>query len=447
MTADSPRPRGRPRQPKVARPPRYPSLPFQATRDRLAAELRRAARGETPAPPVQDLASVATTGLVSVERAVVGPLGKAFRFNLTPDQVATAATLLAKRAQHNIKGLAANSRRTRAADWLTWLAFCAHYDRVVLPASFDDLAQFIHELIAAERKKATIEHLLWSITNVHLRHDLADPMGSLLAGDFWRDRIREDLDGEQAQAEPLRLGLLNRLVVALTAVPAGHRRVQPRLRPFVMAAQARRRLRDTAMLHVAYDLLTRSIELVGLEWGRLTTSPDGSGLYRFGKTKTDQTGKGTEQYLRPETMQALERWREVSPLGGYVFHPVSDDVDLPLALAEGEKELEAWEARVQRGRAMELRKLTQREVGSVFRRACVAAGVALERTWLSGHSARVGATQDMAAAGMSIAEMMIAGRWASERMPVHYAGKINAAQSGKKRFRKIEALEPDGDSE
>src|SRR6185312_2556157 len=123
MHADSPRPRGRPPKPKVARPPRYPPLPFQATRDRLAAELRRAARGEATAPPVQDLASVATTGVVSVERAIVGPLGKAFRFNLTPDQVANAATLMDKRAQHNIKGLAANSRRTRASDWLTWLAF------------------------------------------------------------------------------------------------------------------------------------------------------------------------------------------------------------------------------------------------------------------------------------------------------------------------------------
>lgn len=443
MDAEKPRSRGRPPKTKVPRPPRYPPLPFQATRDHLAAELRRAVRGEAPVPPVQDLASVATTGVVSVERAIVGPLGKAFRFNLTADQVATAAALMDKRSQHNIKGLAVNSRRTRASDWLTWLAFCAHYDRVVLPASFDDLAQFIHELIAADRKKATIEHLLWSIGNVHLRHDLPDPMAGLLAGDFWRDRVREDLHGEQAQAAPLRKELLDRLIAALATAPTRHRRVQPRLQACVVDAQRRRRLRDTAMLHVAYDLLTRASELVGLEWGRLTRDRDGSGLYRFGKTKTDQKGKGTEQYLRPETMQALDHWRNDSPVGGYVFHAVSDDLNLPLAAAKDDDEREAWEARVERGRAAEGRKLTQREVGTVFRRACLAAGVGLGDTWLSGHSARVGAAQDMAAAGLSTAELQIAGRWASERMPVHYAAKVKAAQSGKRRFRKIKELPTD----
>ena len=389
---------------------------------------------------MQALADVATTGVAQVERAIAGPFGKAFRFDLSSVQVAAAAAAQDQRAQHGIKGLAANSLRTRASDWLTWLAFCAHYDRVVLPASFDDLAQFIRELIAAGRKKATIEHILWSIANVHTRHRLTDPMANPDAADFWRDRVREDLHGEQAQAAPLRKALLDRLVEALAAEAAPHRRVQPRLRHCAVAAQQRRRLRDIAMLHVAYDLLTRSSELVSMEWARLTLARDGSGLYRFGKTKTDQVGKGTQQYLRPETMQALVRWQAHSPIGGYLFHPVSDDLDLPLADAETDSERAAWEARVRRGQALELRKLTKREVGTVFRRACAAAGVPLEQTWLSGHSARVGAAQDMAAAGLSTAEMQIAGRWASERMPVHYAAQVKAAQTGKRRFKKIDQL-------
>lgn len=445
MDAEKPRSRGRPPKTKVPRPPRYPPLPFQATRDRLAAELRRAARGEAPVPPVHDLASVATTGVVSVERAIVGPLGKVFRFNLTADQVATAAALMATRSQHNIKGLAANSRRTRASDWLTWLAFCAHYDRVVLPASFDDLAQFIHELIAADRKKATIEHLLWSIGNVHLRHDLPDPMASLLAGDFWRDRVREDLHGEQHQAAPLRKALLRRLVAALADVPAETRRVQPRLRNCAIAAQQRRRLRDIAMLHVAYDLLTRASELVGLEWGRLSSGRKGSGIYRFGKTKTDQLGTGTEQYLRPETMRALLAWRGQSPIGGYIFHPVSDDLGMPMDKADSDTERAAWAERARRGRAMELRKLTQREVGQVFRRACDAAGVPPDRTWLSGHSARVGAAQDMAAAGLTTLQIQKEGRWKSERMPLHYAARQRAAEAGETRHAQVDGLEPDTD--
>lgn len=128
-----------------------------------------------------------------------------------------------------------------------------------------------------------------------------------------------------------------------------------------------------------------------------------------------------------------------------LFHPVSDDLFLALDEAKGDTELEAWTSRKERAQTMEVRKLTQHEVGSVFRRACVAAGVALEDTWLSGHSGRVGTAQDMAASGMSTVEIQIAGHWVNERMPKRYAEKIEAAQSGEKRFRKVEALEPDGD--
>lgn len=443
MPTDAPPRRGpgRPRKPKPQPSPRNPPLPFQATRDRLAAQLGRGRKTKAAAPaPAKALADVATQGLVTIERAIIGPLGHPFRFDLTPEQLARAAEAHAKRAEHQIKGLAANSLRTRASDWLTWLAFCAHYDRVVLPASFDDLAQFIHELIGAQRQKATIEHILWSIGSVHTRHRLPDPMADPDAADFWRDRVREDLHDEQAQAQPLRKKLLKQLVSALDTTPARPRRVQPRLRARALAAQQRRRLRDVAMLHVAYDLLTRASELVSLEWCRLTRKRNGSGIYRFGKTKTDQSGKGTDQYLTRETMAALDRWQAVSPVGGYMFHPVSDDLELPLDAAVNDKERQAWAERAARGRAQELLPLTPRQVGTVFRRACAVAGVPLDETWLSGHSARVGAAQDMAAAGMSPVEMQIAGRWANGRMPAHYASQINAEQAGKRRHSMVDGL-------
>jgi hypothetical protein len=49
---------------------------------------------------------------------------------------------------------------------------------------------------------------------------------------------------------------------------------------------------------------------------------------------------------------------------------------------------------------------------------------------VSGHSARVGAAQDLAGLDIDLAAITQAGGWKSTRMPLRYAEKINAARSG-----------------
>jgi hypothetical protein len=49
---------------------------------------------------------------------------------------------------------------------------------------------------------------------------------------------------------------------------------------------------------------------------------------------------------------------------------------------------------------------------------------------ISGHSTRVGATQDLAALDIDLAVITQAGGWKSPRMPLQYAEKINAGRSG-----------------
>ena len=49
---------------------------------------------------------------------------------------------------------------------------------------------------------------------------------------------------------------------------------------------------------------------------------------------------------------------------------------------------------------------------------------------VSGHSTRVGATQDLAALDIDLAAITQAGGWKSTRMPLQYAEKINVARSG-----------------
>jgi integrase len=49
---------------------------------------------------------------------------------------------------------------------------------------------------------------------------------------------------------------------------------------------------------------------------------------------------------------------------------------------------------------------------------------------VSGHSTRVGATQDLASLDIDLAAITQAGGWKSTRMPLQYAERINSARSG-----------------
>jgi len=427
----------------MPRRPALPVLPFQATRDRLAAQVRD--KVTTPAAghdwqALADLANVAGGGLIAVAHAVTGPLGLPFRFALSDGQLASAAAYVTQQQRHATHGLAPSSRRTRAADWLTWLAFCAHYDRVVLPATFADVREFLDQLVAAGRKKATLEHIVWSLADIHRRHGCPNPMDSAIARDYWKDLVREQVDGEQVQAAPLTLNALEHLVTALQAPSSALRRIAPRQRSLAIDAQRRRRLRDIALLHVAYDLLMRASELVAMRWERLEPSSRGGGTYRFGRTKTDQAGVGRTLYLRAESMVALQAWQDASPLGEHVFHAVAEDIFLDPATAASAAEAARWSARRDAARARETRPLSTREIGNIFRRAALLGGFDPQTLWLSGHSARVGAAQDMVRAGSTTAQVQVAGRWSSERMPIRYAERVLAEDAGLDRFTRLAAL-------
>ena len=70
-------------------------------------------------------------------------------------------------------------------------------------------------------------------------------------------------------------------------------------------------------------------------------------------------------------------------------------------------------------------------VAEIFKR--VAGFVGMEPkdvAQVSGHSVRVGATQDLLALNLDLASVMQAGRWKSNRMPMRYGEHVLAARGG-----------------
>jgi hypothetical protein len=83
--------------------------------------------------------------------------------------------------------------------------------------------------------------------------------------------------------------------------------------------------------------------------------------------------------------------------------------------------------------------LTAQNVSAVLRK--VGKWIGLEREeWerVSGHSARVGAAQDLLALNIDVASVMQAGRWKDTRMPMRYAEKVLASRGAMARAAKAQ---------
>jgi integrase len=161
------------------------------------------------------------------------------------------------------------------------------------------------------------------------------------------------------------------------------------------------------MLCVAYETLARRGELVALEVRDIDFHPDGTAQALIRRGKTDAEGQGRVAYLSRETVRWLKVWLEHAQITEEaVFRRLVGQTQVGGSLNPG-------------------------SIAPIFKRVAQWIGMP-ERTVgrISGHSTRVGATQDLAALDIDLAAITHAGGWRSTRMPLQYAEKINAARSG-----------------
>jgi hypothetical protein len=78
-------------------------------------------------------------------------------------------------------------------------------------------------------------------------------------------------------------------------------------------------------------------------------------------------------------------------------------------------------------------------IAQTFKRVAEFVGMTEEgRRQVSGHSIRVGATQDMLALNIDLASVMQAGRWKTTVMPMRYGEEIQAGRGGMARTAKAQ---------
>jgi len=146
---------------------------------------------------------------------------------------------------------------------------------------------------------------------------------------------------------------------------------------------------------------------VALEVRDIDFHPNGTGQALIRRGKTDAEGQGRVAYLSRTTVRWLKVWLEHAGVEeGAVFRRLVGKDHIGGALNPG-------------------------SIALIFKRVAQWIGMpARYVAAISGHSIRVGATQDLAALDIDLAAITQAGGWKSPRMPLQYAEKINAARSG-----------------
>jgi integrase len=288
---------------------------------------------------------------------------------------------------------AKNTQRAWRADWRVFLEHCARVNATPLPAAAETVREFLlamHPLDAppdasptARRAPATLRRYIATITRIHRAAKLEDPCSSEAVKLAMRT-IARAAGTRQRQARPFGWTALETFLK--------------------LECRSLRDVRDRALVAMAYDTLARTDELVRVDAEHITRDDDGAGTLLIERSKTDQEAEGHDVYLSPATILYIEAWRTAARIhSGPLWRIVRGKDQVP----EG--------------------RLSSAAIAASIKRAALKLGlVANSGPHFSGHSTRVGATQDMLAAGVSPAAVMQAGRWSDARMPARYGARLAA---------------------
>ena len=279
----------------------------------------------------------------------------------------------------------ANTQRAVKADLEVYAAWCGERGVAALPAVPATVAAFV-DAMAAVRAPATVRRYVASIAAAHAalghRGTVRGPAVRLALKRMHRRRGRR-----QKQARGLTWGLRERLLAA-----AGDRPIDARNR---------------ALVAVAYDALLRRSELAELQVTDVVEEIQGDATLIVRRSKTDPEGWGAAVYLAPDTVALVREWRARSGVeSGRLFRSVS------------------------KGGVLGAR-LHPSQIPRIFKQMADRAGLPPDIVaGLSGHSARVGAAQDMVASGIELPAILQAGRWKTTVMVNRYGERLLARRSG-----------------
>lgn len=277
-----------------------------------------------------------------------------------------------------------NTQRAQRADGAVFQGFCERVGLEFFPAAPMTIRAFIEDCVKVGKKPATVRRYVATIARAHLAAGLTSPCAS----------------------EPVRLALKEMGQKTSSrqrqALALGWKEIKEFIET---AGDGLRADRERALLCVAYDTMARRSELVALNLEEASFMPNGSGTVLIRRSKTDREGQGATAYLSRETVKWLRAWLD----------------------SAGVREGAIFRRLVSQNRVGE--RLHADIIADIYKRVARWIQMPAKQVALvSGHSIRIGATQDLLALNIDLASVMQAGRWKSTAMPMRYGEEVLAGR-------------------
>ncbi|MCG7928930.1 MAG: tyrosine-type recombinase/integrase [Candidatus Thiodiazotropha lotti] len=277
------------------------------------------------------------------------------------------------------------SYRALCGDLRLFLDWCRARGLPTLPASPRTVGAFLTDQ-AEIKARSTVRRYLASIARAHKVAGLDSPVAHEDVTLVYERHYRDDTS-EPRQSEGLRWEILSTGLASL--------------------GEGARAVRDNALLRVMYDCLLRASEVRSLTLEGLSRDSNGYRLrvIRSKKRSKAQQGVVKTKFVHETTAAAIEAWCALAGITqGAIFRGVAKSGQI----------LEA--------------PISTKGVNRAVQRVAKAAGV--DPRGFSGHACRIGACQDLLAAGIDIGRVMLAGDWERPEMPAYYGRKLTPDQSG-----------------
>ncbi|MFN3018585.1 tyrosine-type recombinase/integrase [Vibrio coralliilyticus] len=294
----------------------------------------------------------------------------------------------------------ATLQRLRNA-WNVFVRWCIQQGIPALPARHQDVERYLIER-CNELHRNTLKVHLWAIGKTHVISGLPNPCAHRYVkaqmAQITHQKVRERERIEQA--------------------PAFRESDLDRLTELWSATRSVTQQRDLMIVSLAYETLLRKNNLEQMKVGDIEFCQDGSALITIPFSKTNHSGRDDVRWISPQVASQVHAYLQLPNI----------DADPQCFLLQ----------RVKRsGKAIDPEShnalnghhpVSEKLISRVFERAWKALNHETGPRY-TGHSARVGAAQDLLQEGYSTLQVMQAGGWSSEKMVLRYGRHLHAHTS------------------
>lgn len=319
------------------------------------------------------------------------------------DRISELISMLLHDFELSSSDMKANTLKSLNQNWYQFCKWCTGVSIVPIPCSVDHFKKYILEH-STRVKFNTLKVYSWAVQTMHLAAGLPSPTESLTIKKMFENIESSKLtDGE--------------FTTQASAFNEAHLEV---LTQVFSQSKKLIELRDLALLTMSYESMLRESELARATFEQISFTRDGRGILLVPITKSRHSGEPDKVILSLRCLDLIDHYVTLAGIErtGLIFRKVhkSNKIGLQNNPLSGV----AIDNIFQNAFSV----VSEYSPGLV--RGCV--------PW-SGHSARVGACQDLLAAGYSPLEVQVSGRWSSPAMVYRYGRDILAEDGAMAKFR------------